>query len=184
MQELSLQYFKRLQMGIDFGNVLLPMIDLPFGFWYVPWSLSLLGVHADIQHRGFCNDMDAKLFPTFRRYDSCLRLMESIACNSNFMPEATLLVGYGDSDLVEYVAAVQGMRVSLETGSIQNIAVLPEYRNRGIGRGLLLGALWGFRRVGIRNVTLEVTADNFHATKLYRRIGFSTIKIYYREIGK
>ncbi|MDR1478614.1 MAG: GNAT family N-acetyltransferase [Planctomycetaceae bacterium] len=171
-------------MGIDFSNVLLPLEELPLGFWCVPWSLSLLEVHADIQYRGFCNDIDAKLFPTFRRYDSCLRLMQAVVGNPNFLPEATLLVARGEScDLVEYVAAIQGMRISIDTGAIQNVAVLPSYRNRGIGRGLLLGALWGFRRMGIRNVTLEVTADNFHATKLYRRAGFSTIKIYYREIG-
>jgi ribosomal protein S18 acetylase RimI-like enzyme len=171
-------------MGIDFSNISLPKVELPLGFWYVPWHKSLLEVHADIQHRGFCNDIDAKLFPTFCRYEGCLRLMQSLSGGSNFMPEATLLIAYGDScDLVEYVAAVQGVRFSLDVGGIQNIAVLPEYRNRGIGRGLLLGALWGFRRLGFRSVTLEVTADNFHATKLYRRIGFTTIKIYYREIG-
>ncbi|MDR1484600.1 MAG: GNAT family N-acetyltransferase [Planctomycetaceae bacterium] len=184
MHELSLQYIKRLQMGIDFNNRSLPMVDLPLGFWYAPWSSQLLEAHADIQYRGFCNDIDAKLFPTFRQYDSCLRLMQSVTGNSTFMPEATLLIAHGEScELVEYIAAVQGVRYSSETGAIQNIAVLPEYRNRGIGRGLLLGSLWGFKRMGIKNVTLEVTADNFNATRLYRRIGFSTIKIYYREIG-
>jgi ribosomal protein S18 acetylase RimI-like enzyme len=171
-------------MGIDLNNIPLPMVDLPLGFWYVPWSLQLLEVHADIQYRGFCNDIDAKLFPTFRQYDGCVRLMQAVAESSNFMPEATLLIAHGESgDLIEYVAAVQCVRYSSDTGAIQNIAVLPTYRNRGIGRGLLLGALWNFKRVGIRNVTLEVTADNFYATRLYRRIGFSTIKIYYREIG-
>ncbi|MDR2761124.1 MAG: GNAT family N-acetyltransferase [Planctomycetaceae bacterium] len=184
MHELSLQYIKRLHMGIDFSKVSLPRVDLPSGFWYASWSSSLLTVHAEIQYRGFCNDIDAKLFPTFRKYESCLRLMESVAGGSNFMPEASLLIAHGDScDLVEYIAAVQCVRNSLDVGAIQNIAVLPEYRNRGIGRSLLLGALWGFKRNGIKNVTLEVTADNFNATKLYRSVGFSTIKIYYREIG-
>jgi ribosomal protein S18 acetylase RimI-like enzyme len=184
MHELSLQYIKRLHMGIDFSNVSLPVVDLPRGFWYVPWSVQLLEVHAEIQHRGFCNDIDAKLFPTFRQYDRCVRLMQSVSSASNFMPEATLLIACGESsDLVEYVAAVQCVRYSVDSGAVQNIAVLPEYRNRGLGRGLLLGALWGFKRMGVRSVTLEVTADNLNATRLYRRIGFSTIKIYYREIG-
>ncbi|MDR0390504.1 MAG: GNAT family N-acetyltransferase, partial [Planctomycetaceae bacterium] len=169
MRELSLQYIKRLHMGIDFGNISLPQVDLPVGFWYVPWSLQLLEVHADIQHRGFCNDIDSKLFPTFRQYDSCVRLMQAVTSASTFMPEATLLVACGESiDFVEHVAAVQCVRYSVETGAVQNIAVLPEYRNRGIGRGLLLGALWGLKRMGVRNVTLEVTADNFNAIKLYR----------------
>jgi ribosomal protein S18 acetylase RimI-like enzyme len=171
-------------MGINFNNISLPKVDLPSEFWYVPWSSALIEIHADIQYRGFCNDLDAKLFPTFRKYDSCLRLMQSLSGGSTFMPEATLLIAHGQTnELVEYVAAVQSVRYSIDTGAIQNIAVLPEYRNRGIGRGLLLGALWGFRRMGIKNVTLDVTADNFNAIKLYRRIGFSTIKIYYREIG-
>ncbi|MDR1924262.1 MAG: GNAT family N-acetyltransferase [Planctomycetaceae bacterium] len=172
-------------MGIDFCNTELPKPVLPNGFWYVSWHESLIEFHADVQHRGFCGEMDSHLFPTFRQYDGCLRLMQAVSSGSSFTPESSLLIAHGKTqDLVEYVAAVQGVRSSAENGAIQNIAVVPEYRNRGIGRGLLIGALNGFRNIGVKNVTLEVTADNFAATKLYRHIGFSTIKIYYREIGK
>jgi ribosomal protein S18 acetylase RimI-like enzyme len=138
----------------------------------------MLEIHADIQHRGFRNDLDSRIFPTFRDYNQCVNLMKSISENPAFLPGATLLIANGyEDDLFEYVACVQGMRLSCEVGAVQNIAVLPDYRGRGIGRALLLKALRGFREHRVRRVTLEVTEDNIPATKLYTRIGFKTFNV-------
>jgi ribosomal protein S18 acetylase RimI-like enzyme len=143
----------------------------------------MLEVHADIKHRGFRNDLDAQIFPTFRDYHQCVNLMQSISENPSFLPDATLLIANGyEEDLFEYVGCIQGMRFSGEVGAVQNIAVLPDYRGRGIGRALLLKALHGFKEYGIQRVTLEVTADNIPATKLYTRIGFKTFNVRFLPI--
>jgi len=94
-----------------------------------------------------------------------------------------LLIAYGDSnEIFEYVANIQGLKLADDIGAIQNVAVLPEYRRRGIGQALVQGALQGFQRAGVQRVTLEATSDNLTAVNLYDRIGFTTFRVYYREI--
>lgn len=179
---MPIQYVKRLQMAFDFRKTPLPPLELPEGFRYVPWNPSLLEIHADVKHRGFRDDFDAKIFPTFRDYERCRRLMDAISSSLSFLPEATLLIAHGSETQPEYVANIQGMRHSGEVGAIQNVAVLPEYRNRKLGRSLLLGSLHGFRQSGVQRVTLEVTADNIPATRLYHGIGFTTYRVHFREL--
>ena len=179
---MSVRYVKRLQMIFDFRRTLVPAVELPDGFQLVPWNLSLLRAHAKIKYHGFRDDSDSSVFPTFKQFDRCLRLMESITESGLFVPEATLLISYDSPDTVcEYVANIQGMRLSNETGAIQNVAVLPGFRQRGLGRAIVLGALHAFRNIGIQQVSLDVTANNFPAMRLYERIGFRTVRVHFKE---
>lgn len=179
---MPMQYVKRLQMAFDFAHTPVVAPELPLGYRFVPWTPDLLEIHADVKHRGFRDDFDALIFPTFRQYDRCLRLMESIASSPAFLPGATLLIACDDgTGLFAYAANIQGMRLSGDVGAIQNVAVLPEFRQRGLGRAMVLGSLRGFRDAGVERVTLEVTADNVPAVKLYDRIGFKVFKAYFRE---
>lgn len=57
-------------------------------------------------------------------------------------------------------------------GRIEDVAVLPAYRGRGVGRALLLAAmnyLWGR---GCRAIELTVDAENADARRLYDALGF------------
>ena len=67
---------------------------------------------------------------------------------------------------------------------INNVAVKPEFRGRGVGRCLLNAALaWG-REKGSRQAVLEVRAGNEAAQQLYRRCGFQVIgrrRRYYKS---
>jgi ribosomal-protein-alanine N-acetyltransferase len=65
---------------------------------------------------------------------------------------------------------------------INNVAVLPHLRGRGIGSALLHHVLGEARRLGARRATLEVRASNELARKLYERLGFyvaATRRNYY-----
>jgi [ribosomal protein S18]-alanine N-acetyltransferase len=55
---------------------------------------------------------------------------------------------------------------------INNIAVLPQFREQGIGRTLMHHVLAEARRLGARRATLEVRASNAAALALYDRLGF------------
>ncbi|MEZ5288783.1 MAG: ribosomal protein S18-alanine N-acetyltransferase [Vicinamibacterales bacterium] len=55
---------------------------------------------------------------------------------------------------------------------VNNLAVDPRFRNRGLGRQLLAGALEAAARMGIRRATLEVRRSNTAALRLYERAGF------------
>lgn len=56
--------------------------------------------------------------------------------------------------------------------NIHDLAVNPNYRNRGIGRTLLAAAETAARRRNCCKLTLEVRADNVSAQHLYRSLGF------------
>ena len=67
---------------------------------------------------------------------------------------------------------------------INNVAVKPEFRGRGIGRMLMKTALaWGHERHA-RQAVLEVRAGNDRAHQLYRGCGFEVIgrrRRYYKS---
>lgn len=55
---------------------------------------------------------------------------------------------------------------------INNIAMRPGFRTRGIGTALLRQVLAEGRQLGARRATLEVRASNVQARRLYARLGF------------
>ena len=56
--------------------------------------------------------------------------------------------------------------------NIHDLAVLPEFRDAGIGRSLLEAASARARELHCCKLTLEVRQDNERALSLYRRFGF------------
>jgi len=177
------RFVQRNQMVFDFTTTFLAPPQLPTGFWFAEWSDSLIEPHADVLHRSFRYDSDGAVFTTFRQYNHCRHLIEMLADSPLFLSEATLLIGYGiPDDFFEYVANIQGLKLSDDVGAIQNVAVLPEYRRRGLGKALVLGALQGFQCAGVKRVTLEATTENVSAVNLYQRLGFTTFHVYHREI--
>jgi [ribosomal protein S18]-alanine N-acetyltransferase len=65
---------------------------------------------------------------------------------------------------------------------INNIALRPQYRGRGIGTALLRHVLTEGHQLGARRATLEVRASNEGARRLYERLGFhvaATRRNYY-----
>ncbi|MGM1028718.1 MAG: ribosomal protein S18-alanine N-acetyltransferase [Actinomycetota bacterium] len=69
-----------------------------------------------------------------------------------------------------------GLRAVGVEGDVQTIAVAEAARGRGIGRALLAELLAEAERRGVRELFLEVRADNPAARALYESVGF-------REIG-
>ena len=78
----------------------------------------------------------------------------------------------GDGQALGYA----GLRAVCVEGDVQTIAVAEAARGRGIGRALLTELLAEAERRGVRELFLEVRADNPAARGLYASMGF-------REIG-
>ncbi len=181
---VSVQYVKRFQMVFDFGRQALAAPVLPPEYRWIPWSPSLLETHAKVKYLSFCDDLDARIFPSFASLDRCRNLMNAISSRNGFLPETTWLIARTSSDSdapPEYCATIQGIRHAFDSGGIQNVAVMPDFRRRGLGQSLVLKALDGFRNAGVRKVALEVTAENATAVRLYNRIGFETVQTVYKE---
>lgn len=56
---------------------------------------------------------------------------------------------------------------------INNVALRPAHRNRGLGTALLRHVMREARRLGAVRATLEVRASNAGARRLYERLGFT-----------
>ena len=75
-------------------------------------------------------------------------------------------------------------RLSGEEGEILNLAVLPGYRRRGVGRDLLERGLALLIASGVREAYLEVRESNLAARDLYLGFGFRPVGVrphYYRN---
>ena len=170
-------YFKRFQMDVGLREpVCVP--SLPEGYRFVPWSESLLEVHAEVKFSSFRDTIDAVVFPSLGTLLGCQMLMTAITRRPTFVPEGTWLI-LGQRG---YCGTVQGIHDGCGTGAIQNLGVIPEERGKGLGAALLLQALAGFRARGLHRAFLEVTADNANAVRLYRRLGFRCRKTLYKPV--
>ena len=70
------------------------------------------------------------------------------------------IVGYG------------GVWLIIDEAHITNIAVLQEYKGKGIGNKILMGLIKYSTKLGIKNMTLEVRESNFVARRFYEKHGF------------
>ena len=59
---------------------------------------------------------------------------------------------------------------------------MPSQRGGGLGSVLIEQALSGFETAGAYQVTLEVTAENVAAIRLYQRLGFRRSKTVYKPV--
>jgi [ribosomal protein S18]-alanine N-acetyltransferase len=74
--------------------------------------------------------------------------------------------------------------ITFETGQINNVAVHPKLRNKGIGRLLIKDALRRMEQGGCERITLEVRVSNIPAIRLYESFGFKillTKEKYYED---
>ncbi|MGZ9165532.1 MAG: GNAT family N-acetyltransferase [Anaerolineales bacterium] len=72
------------------------------------------------------------------------------------------------------------------TGWVDHLSVRPAWRNKGIGRSLLLHTFGEFHRRGVRHVKLSVDSNSLTgAPRLYEGVGMKTVQryhIYKKEI--
>ncbi|MCD6291305.1 MAG: GNAT family N-acetyltransferase, partial [Anaerolineae bacterium] len=83
--------------------------------------------------------------------------------------------------------AESGALMGIPVGRIDDVAVLPTYRGRGIGRALLLAAMNYLWEHGCRVIELTVDGENVGARRLYDALGFveiGQIHWYRRALGQ
>jgi ribosomal protein S18 acetylase RimI-like enzyme len=175
------QFFKRYRMQIRLDETPVASAVLPEGYIWREWNESDIERHALTKFRSFRDELDAEVFSCLGEYYGCLRLMSDIASQENFLGPATWLVcRVGQEELPQDCGTIQGIGISEQFGSIQNIGVVPEHRGLGIGRALVMKSLEGFLNARVTRVVLEVTASNVTAVDLYRSLGFRVTRTMYR----
>ncbi|MEM8946922.1 MAG: GNAT family N-acetyltransferase [Planctomycetota bacterium] len=181
---MNLQYVKRYRMELDLRRWSRLRIDVPSDYRLVGWDTSLLDEHAEVKFQSFRGEIDSHVFPCLGEREGCRRLMSEIHARDGFIPEATWLAEYVGIDFArsEYCGTIQAVRTHRGKANIQNIGVSPYHRGRGIGTALIRAALLGLQHTGIRTAGLEVTSDNEGAVRLYRQLGFRTVRTLYKAV--
>lgn len=70
------------------------------------------------------------------------------------------------------VAAYYSMYVVAGEGFVNNLAVAPDMRGRGVGNALMQDMMYAASLSGVTAVTLEVRESNSAARALYEKFGF------------
>ncbi|MGB9002618.1 MAG: ribosomal protein S18-alanine N-acetyltransferase, partial [Nitrosotalea sp.] len=106
------------------------------------------------------------------------------------LPEA-FLVAEAEQKLVGYIMCKIEYGFSnfkklgfVKKGHVVSIAVLPDHRQKGIGRALVEEAIVGVKIKKSDELYLEVRCSNNEAIKLYEKLGFiikQRLKAYYRD---
>lgn len=96
---------------------------------------------------------------------------------------------FGLNDHAGRLAAYVSLSLDVTAGEAEifNIAVLPELRRTGLGKGLLATVLDRLKGQGVRVVFLEVRTGNAPAIGLYEGLGFKRVglrKKYYADTGE
>ncbi len=184
MRFLNYQYIKRYRMELDVSRWRRPDFRLPRDYRLVAWSDALLEEHAEIKYQSFRGELDAQVFPCLGEYEGCWKLMQEIHAREGFLPEATWLAEYigAGPRKTEYCGTIQAVRTHRQRANIQNIGVVPFHRGRSIGTALILASLGGLQYLGVPRISLEVTAENGDAVRLYKKLGFRSTRTLYKAV--
>jgi ribosomal-protein-alanine N-acetyltransferase len=97
--------------------------------------------------------------------------------------ETNLIIGYVMGRVERGFSSLKSYKLT-KKGHIVSIAVMEEYRRKGIAQRLMEEALHGFREYEASESFLEVRESNIEAVNLYEKLGYVKKKIlpgYYRD---
>ena len=118
---------------------------------------------AEIQNRAFAG--------TWGYSPNTIEAIKYRCYMSNTSPEGILIAHEGDR-AVGYCWTRIEPAEKASRGEIFMLGVEPGYRNKGIGRALLLAGLAYLKSKGLRSAHLTVDSKNTTALALYRSVGF------------
>jgi ribosomal-protein-alanine N-acetyltransferase len=103
----------------------------------------------------------------------------------------TFIVAEENGEVVGYIMCRVELGLSnfgfggiIKKGHVVSVAVLPQYRRKGIGEALITEALKGMRLYNAKQCFLEVRVTNAPAVDLYKKLGFQatrTVHGYYAD---
>lgn len=103
-----------------------------------------------------------------------------------FLNEQYIYVAEENEKIVGFITAEIFKKkawYTVQLGSINNIFVLEEYRNQGIGKALMKTAIEALKEAGITNIQLDTYNKNSNSIKFYEGLGFEkcNLQMLYQE---
>jgi len=144
-----------------------------------PWSEADYQPAAVVITTAYRGHVDSHINDQYRSLSGSLRFLNNIVrfpgCGT-FDPEASFVA------LHKRTRTLSGLilcsRVRQDVGHVTQVCVLPEDRGCGIGEALLARTVGNLHQRRFSSLSLTVTEANSRAVELYRRLGFTTQRVF------
>jgi len=146
----------------------LPQINSPDDVVYHNWESENRQAFFAVYEAAF---RDRPGFPAWRAE----QWLSWVADDPTFRPDLSFLATCGD-EAIGFVTNTQSEEDPHHTGYLIQVGVTPAWRGQGLGAALTLRSLQAWRADGKVAMVLHVNSNNPGALRLYRRLGFVTIK--------
>jgi ribosomal protein S18 acetylase RimI-like enzyme len=134
---------------------------------------------AGVITAAYRNHVDSEINDQYRTLSGSLRFLNNIVrfpgCGT-FDPESSFVAVSRRSHALAGVILCS--RVRYDTGHVTQVCVLPEFRGLGLGKALLAATVHNLTQRKFSGLSLTVTEANAPAVELYRRLGFSTKRVF------
>ena len=102
-------------------------------------------------------------------------VMERLIPGLQTHPTTVILLAWSGGDVVGIATCFRGFSTfyARPVLNIHDLAVLPQFRGRGVGRQLIEAVARKARQLGCFKVTLEVHEENVRAKAMYEAAGFA-----------
>ena len=133
-----------------------PQIPLPEDLHVEPYSADTAAAFFTA-YQGSFRDRPGFPDPPFKEWAGSLD-------EDGFLPQESRVALTADEEPVGFV--------TVSTGWIDQVGVVPAWRGRGLGAHLVVRSITALRKADGRSVWLAVNVNNEHAQGLYERLGF------------
>jgi len=144
-----------------------------------PWAEQEYQSAAAVITAAYGAHVDAEINDQYRTLNGSLRFLNNIVrfpgCGV-FDPQASCLVFQKSTRTL--IGLILCSQVRPDVGHITQVCVLPEYRSSGLGEALLAATSRKLRERNFRSISLTVTEANSRAIELYKRIGFTSSRVF------
>jgi ribosomal protein S18 acetylase RimI-like enzyme len=143
------------------------------------WSDSDYQSAASVITEAYRGHVDSDINDQYRTLSGSLRFLNNIVrfpgCGL-FDAESSFIAIHKTSRHI--AGLILCSRVRHDVGHVTQVCVLPEYRSRGVGEALLACTSAALRKRKFSMLSLTVTEANVRAVELYRRLGFTTQRVF------
>lgn len=144
-----------------------------------PWSEQEYQSAAALITAAYRGHVDAEINDQYRTLSGSLRFLNNIVrfpgCGVFDAQGSYLVFQKSNHTLIGLILCSQ---VRADVGHITQVCVLPEYRSSGLGEALLAASTKNLRGRNFRSISLTVTEANSRAIALYKRIGFTSSRVF------
>ena len=139
-----------------------------------PWRGTHLHEAATIMHAAYEGEIDTEINECYRTADGCRLVLEDLlnqgGCGMPVLEASAMACDRGRG--IGFVVITE---TAPRQGHLAQVAVLPEYQRRGVGRFLLRYGVSQLAALHFDTLSLFVSRSNPRALRMYQAMGFQSV---------